>query len=74
MSCYFRYMRDVFEEAGVEVTKENKKEIDRIIHEMVDVDYKNCSLAWKEVKEHIKVDEDARILFIERLKEALKVV
>lgn len=74
MSCYFRYMRDVFEEAGVEVTKENKKEIDRIIHEMVDVDYKNCSLAWKEVKEHIKVDEDARNLFIERLKEALKVV
>ena len=74
MSCYFRHMKDVFEEAGVEVTQENKREIDRVIHEMVDVDYKNCSPAWKEVKEHIKVDEDARNLFIERLKEALKVV
>ena len=74
MSCYFRHMKDVLEEAGVEVTKENKKETDRIIHEMVDVEYKNCSPTWKEVKEHIKVDEDARNLFIERLKEALKVV
>ena len=74
MSCYFRHMRDVFEEAGVEVTKENKKEIDRIIHEMVDVEYKNCSPTWKEVKQHIKGDYNARNLFIERLKEALKVV
>jgi len=32
MSCYFGHMKDVFEEAGVEITKENKKEIDRIIH------------------------------------------
>lgn len=26
MSCYFRYMKDVLEEACVEITKENKKE------------------------------------------------
>lgn len=71
MSCYFRHMRDVFEEAGVEVTKENKKEIDRIIHEMVDVEYKNCSPTWKEVKQQIMGNYNARNLFIKRLKEAL---
>jgi len=61
-------MKDVLAEAGIEVTTENKKEIDRIIHEMVDVDYKNCSPTWKGVKEHIKQDEKARNRFIEILK------
>lgn len=72
MSCYFRHMKDVFEEAGVEITRENKKEIDRIIHGVVDVEYKNCSPAWKMVKEHIKGDDNARRRFIKRLKEDLK--
>ena len=35
MSCYFMHMKDIFEEAGIEVIKENKKEIDRIIHGLV---------------------------------------
>ncbi len=71
MSCYFRHMKDVLVEAGVEVTDKNKKEIDRIIHELVDVDYKNCSPTWKGVKEHIKQDETARNQFIEKLKTKL---
>lgn len=25
MSCYFRHMKDVLKEAGIEVTRENKK-------------------------------------------------
>jgi hypothetical protein len=65
-------MKDILEEAGVEVTKENKKEIDRIIHGIVDVEYKNCSPAWKAVKEHIKGDEKARTQFVKRIKKALK--
>jgi len=64
-------MKDVLAEAGVEVTKENKKEIDRIIHEIVDVDYKNCSPTWKGVKEHIKQDDKAINQFIEQLKTKL---
>lgn len=71
MSCYFRHMKDVLAEAGVEITKENKKEIDRIIHEMVDVDYKNCSPTWKGVKEHIKQDDKVRNQFIAKLKTKL---
>ncbi len=72
MSCYFRHMKDVLEEAGVVVTKENKKEIDSIIHGIVEVEYKNCSPAWKAVKEKIKTDEETRNRFIERLRAALE--
>jgi len=71
MSCYFRYMKDVLEEAGVEITPENKKDIDRIIHGLVDEEYKNCSPAWKAVKTHIKADAAARRKFIEKLKQQL---
>ena len=72
MSCYFRHMKDVLEDAGIEITPKNKKEIDRIIHGMVDVEYKNCSPTWKGVKEHIKGDEKARSRFIKKLKQELK--
>ena len=72
MSCYFRHMKDVFDEAGIEVTKENKKEIDRIMHRLVDVEYKNCSPTWKAVKGQIKGDENIRSRFIKRLKKELK--
>ncbi len=72
MSCYFRHMKDVLEEAGIEVTKDNKKDIDRIIHRLVDVKYKNCSPAWKAVKEQIQKDDKIRQRFIKRLKAELK--
>ena len=72
MSCYFRHMKDVLDEAGVEVTKENKKDIDRIIHGLVDEEYKNCSPTWKSVKEHIKSNSESRALFIKKLKKKLK--
>jgi hypothetical protein len=65
-------MKDVLEEAGVEVTRENKKEIDRVIHGLVDVEYKACSPAWKGIKEHIKSDPKARSQFVRQLKKALK--
>lgn len=71
MSCYFRHMKDVLDEVGVTVTTENKKEIDRILHGIVDVDYKNCSPAWKKIKEMVKGNEAEREKFIGKLKKAL---
>ena len=68
MSCYFRHMKDVLEAAGVEITKENKKQMDKIIHELVDVEYKECSSAWKAVKEHIKEAKTKRSQFIQDIK------
>jgi hypothetical protein len=42
MSCYFRHIKDILAEAGVTVTKENKQQIDQVIHNLVKVRYKNC--------------------------------
>jgi hypothetical protein len=67
MTCYFRHLQLIFEKAGIKVTNENKKELDKIIHHMVKVEYKNCSATWKEVKKLIAEDEDA---FVSRLKAA----
>ena len=74
MSCYFRHMKDILDEAGIEVTKENKKEVDEIIHRLVNEDYKNCSPTWKAVKEKIKGDEKVRGQFITQLKKAFKAI
>ena len=68
MTCYFRHLQDVFKEAGVEVTGKNKKQIDQAIHKIVNVKYKNCTLAWRRVKERIKKDEMERKAFINELK------
>lgn len=67
MTCYFRHLKQVFEKAGIEVTRENKREIDRIIHNIVRVNYKNCPATWKEVKKIITENEEG---FVSMLKEA----
>jgi len=67
MTCYFRHLQHVFKKAGIEVTKENKREIDRVIHDIVGVAYKNCSATWKEVKKRIAEDQEH---FVSELKEA----
>ncbi|MFW9846098.1 MAG: hypothetical protein ACFFD6_05095 [Candidatus Thorarchaeota archaeon] len=58
MTCYFRHIKRVFEEIGLEVTKENKGAIDRVIHEIVGVNYKDCPSTWKEVKKRLAEDEE----------------
>ncbi len=68
MTCYFRHIQQVFKKAGIEVTKENKREIDKIIHNIVGVEYKNCPATWREVKKRIAEDEES---FVSKLKEAL---
>jgi len=70
MSCYFRHMEDIFSQAGIDITKDNKKDIDRAIHKIVEIDYKNCSDAWKKIKEIIKGDDkDKKAELINRIRE-----
>jgi len=69
MTCYFRHLEAVFEKAGINVTKDNKREIDKVIHSIVGIEYKNCSATWKEVKKRLGEDEKS---FISTLREALK--
>jgi len=58
-------MKDVFERAGVVVTKENRKDVDRAIHSIVGVEYKSCPDTWRAVKARLSEDEDA---FIQELR------
>lgn len=71
MSCYFRHIKDIIQEVGIEITPENRKEIDRILHGIVGVEYKNCSSAWRRIKEMVKGEPSKRERFVEKLKEAL---
>ncbi len=72
MSCYFRYMKDIFKEAGVVITAHNKKHVDEAIHRIVNVKYKKCMPdCWGEVKERIGHGE-RRQRFIAQLEKALK--
>jgi len=59
-------MTEVFEKAGVTVTKENKKDVDRAIHSIVGVEYKNCSATWKEAKKRIAEDEENFVNMLKR--------
>lgn len=67
MTCYFRHLQGIFKKAGIEVTKENKQHVDRIIHSIVRVEYKDCPATWREVKKRISEDEET---FVSKLKEA----
>ena len=73
MSCYFRHIKDILAEAGIEVTPGNKKQIDRAIHQAVGVDYKDCPATWKRLKQEIMTDEQKRQDFIKKLEGAITV-
>jgi hypothetical protein len=68
MSCYFRHIKHLFAEAGLEITPDNKKAVDRAIHRMVGVDYKDCPATWKRVKARFLSDDTTRKKFVEKLK------
>jgi molecular chaperone GrpE (heat shock protein) len=71
MSCYLRHLKGIFDELGIEVTKENRKQLDQAIHEVVQVKYKNCSQTWKAVKKRILGDSKKRKEFLSALNKAL---
>ena len=59
-------MKLVFEQIGIEVTPENKKEIDKKIHSFVGVEYKNCSATWKAIKAKKAEDEGQFLADLDR--------
>ena len=61
-------MIELFEELGIEVTKENKDSIDEALHDYLSVDYKNCAATWKMIRKRLKVDGEG---FKERLRDVL---
>ena len=71
MSCYLHNMKDIFREAGIEVTSNNRKQIDSAIHQIVDTTYKDCPGTWKEVKKKLASNEAEKREFIKKLKAAM---
>ena len=70
MSCYFRYLNDVFSEAGITVTPANKRRLDQAIHAHVGVPYKKCMPdCWSQVKATVQ-DPTRRRALIASLKRA----
>lgn len=67
MTCYFRHLKEVFQKAGIEVTPQNRQQIDKIIHDIVGVKYKNCPATGLEVKKRMTEDEAG---FVATLKKA----
>jgi len=69
MSCYFRHLKDILNEAGIEVNPSNRKQIDRTIHDIVEITYKDCPTTWKKLKQEIIGDEQKRQDFIKKLQD-----
>ncbi len=57
MSCYFRQVKDILDQAGIVVTPRNRKEVDRAFHEIMGVGYKDCPATWRRLKQEIMGDE-----------------
>jgi hypothetical protein len=66
MTCYIRHLSSVFERAGIEVTRENRKELACIIHGFVGGDV-DCPAVWRQIKKCLAEDEAA---FVAQLKVA----
>lgn len=72
MSCYLRYIKDILKDAGINITAKNKKAVDQVIHQIVNVRYKKCMPdCWGEVKKRIGNDKSGNT-FIADVKKAIK--
>jgi len=71
VSCYFRHIKNILDEADIEVTPGNKKDIDRAFHRIVGVTYKDCPATWKKLKQDLAGDAKRRLDLIQKLKNAV---
>ncbi len=62
-------MKELLRDVEVEETKENIKKVDKILHEMLSVDYPNCAATWKVLRQKLEYDADG---FKERLRVAIQ--
>ena len=51
-------MKLIFTQIGIEVTPENKRDIDKKIHAFLGTEYKNCSATWSALKARLAEDEE----------------
>ena len=68
MSCYFRHLKEIFDEAGIEVTSANRKKIKEAIHNLTGVGRSDCPAAWKKLKQQVLNNARNRSEFINKLR------
>lgn len=66
MSCYLKHMEEIIFEAGIELTKENRKAVDHAIRRAIGKPDSNCPEVWKEIK--LRVADDKRQEIIDELR------
>jgi hypothetical protein len=64
-------MGEVFDHAGIEDTKENRKRADMHIREVLGLRREKCGEVWKELKGWLS-DGDKRTFLEDKLREAFK--
>lgn len=72
LSCW-KWFNQVLEEAGVEITEENKDRIDNVFHEYLneEIRYGKCSSNWS--KARFKVDDEETMKsLVDKVREAAK--
>lgn len=72
MSCYFRQLKDIFAEAGIQVTPANRKQVDLAIQHIVGTEGKHCPETWAKVKKHIRGDKKTQQEYVAALRAAVK--
>ncbi len=71
MSCYLGHLKDILKEANIEITPQNRKQIDQAFHKIVGVDYKECPATWKKLKQEWLHDEAKRKELIKEIQKAV---
>ena len=71
MSCYFRHLKELFAEAGIDVNSGNRKQVDQAFHEIFGVEYKDCPGTWKKLKQELAANPRKRQELAKKLKKAL---
>ena len=71
MSCYFRHLAELFEEAGIKLTSANRKQVDQAFHRVMGVDYKDCPATWKKLKQELAGNPQKRQELINKLKQEI---
>ena len=72
MGCYFRDLEPVFKEAKVEVTPENRKNIDMAIHQAIGNPSANHDATRDAVRERLRGGDEKRKAFVEELLKAIR--
>ena len=64
-------MKDVLDAAGIKVTADNRREIDKAFHRIVGVTYKDCPATWRKLKQELAGDESKRKRLAQKLRKAV---